>query len=416
MSEHYVVLSRRYRPKNLGDLIGHEVMAKSVGSCLMSKKIPHAFLLHGMHGVGKTTTARIIARCLSCTGNVDESSTSYATAACGKCRSCLAMDMDNHMDVMEIDAASRTGVDDIREIIDASQYMPVWGRHKIFIIDEAHMLSKSAFNALLKTLEEPPGHVKFILATTEVSKIPDTILSRCMVFRMPPVSTMALLTHVTEVAGNEGYTIDEEAAKLIVEEASGSVRDGLSILEQAMMLTNDTHQITYDTVVSMLGGCRQSDTNELISLILKAATKDALKMSEKIMANGGDPFALYKNLQSAFYKLITETVATGGKGESSLQNLLYLWQILLKQTENMKSAANPEYVLNATIVILAYTASFPNIGELMLNDETAGGNTTTPPPASNDRSDKKTAELSHRSLVKTVMDKFSGAAAYVHVS
>ena len=176
--QHYVVLSRKYRPKVLDDLIGQDILARSLRSCLDTKKVPHAFLFHGIRGVGKTTTARILARCLCCTG-VD-GKTDVTSSPCGTCRSCIAMDKDQHMDVMEFDAASRTGVDDIREVIDAAQYMPVLGRYKIFIIDEVHMLSKSAFNALLKTLEEPPAHVKFIFATTEIHKIPETILSRCM--------------------------------------------------------------------------------------------------------------------------------------------------------------------------------------------------------------------------------------------
>ena len=236
--QHYIVLSRKYRPKDLNDLIGQEVLAKSLRSCLNTKKVPHAFLFHGIRGVGKTTTARILARCLCCIG--PDGQTDITSSPCGTCRSCVAMDKEQHLDIMEFDAASRTGVDDIREVIEATQYAPVLGRYKIFIIDEVHMLSKSAFNALLKTLEEPPAHVKFIFATTEVQKVPETVLSRCMTFRLHPVSSDALAEYLISIAQKEGFSLEKDAADLIAEESEGSVRDALSILEQSLMISAKT--------------------------------------------------------------------------------------------------------------------------------------------------------------------------------
>ena len=394
--QHYVVLSRKYRPKDLNDLIGQEVLAKSLRSCLDSKKVPHAFLFHGIRGVGKTTTARILARCLSCIGS--DGKTDITSSPCGVCRSCGALDKDQHLDIMEFDAASRTGVDDVREII------------------EVHMLSKSAFNALLKTLEEPPAHVKFIFATTEVQKIPETILSRCMMFQLHPVSTEALSNHLVSIAQKEGFNLEKNAANLISEESEGSVRDALSILEQAIMLSAETKQVTLDIVLSMLGGATSDEVTSLLTLILNAKTKEALSKSEELFTKGTDPFVLFKNLQNALYKSITDKV-NGSLVEYSLSNLLYLWQIFLKQTENMKNAAYPKYVLNATIVILSHTASFPNIEQLIIKDSHKTTSTSAEKPAIAGKIEAILGEQvdvkpdGSKELVENILNKFPGAVA-----
>lgn len=372
MSEHYIVLSRKYRPKTLDNMIGQDVIQKSLKNCLDSKKVPHAFLFHGIRGVGKTTTARILARCLSCIGN--DGKTDITSSPCGVCRSCVALDKDQHMDIMEFDAASKTGIDDIREIIDATQYAPVLGRYKIFIIDEVHMLSKSAFNALLKTLEEPPAHIKFIFATTEINKIPETILSRCMTFHLNSVSKEALSDYLISIAEKEGYILEKEAAKIISEESEGSVRDALSILEQGIMMVQDSKSsINTDLVLSMLGGIRLEETDILLNLILAGKTKEALSKSEDFQKSGADSFVLFKNLQNALYKMITEKVS-GKQINYTLSNLLYLWQIFLKQAENLKNSSYPEYVFNAIVVILAHTASFPSIENLMIKEDKISSN------------------------------------------
>lgn len=416
MSQHYVVLSRKYRPKDLNDLIGQEILAKSIRSCLDTKKVPHAFLFHGIRGVGKTTTARILSRCLSCIGL--DGKNDITSSPCGICRSCVAMDKDQHMDIMEFDAASRTGVDDIREIIDASQYMPVLGRYKIFIIDEVHMLSKSAFNALLKTLEEPPAHVKFIFATTEIHKIPETILSRCMTFQLNSVSIDSLSNHLLAISEKEGFTLEKSAAELISEESEGSVRDALSILEQALMLSIESKVITKDIVIGMLGGARSDEIENLLNLILDGNANEALLKSNELMKNGADPFVVFKNLQNALYKAITDKVA-GGRGACSLSNLLYLWQIFLKQTENMKNTAYPKYVLNAAIIILAHTASFPNIEELMIKNSPNSISEDKPTPKTQiagkveeilgEKVKVKTDNSSN--LIGDILNKFPGAIA-----
>jgi DNA polymerase-3 subunit gamma/tau len=277
------------------------------------------------------------------------------------------------MDIMEFDAASRTGVDDIREIIDSSQYAPILGRYKIYIIDEVHMLSKSAFNALLKTLEEPPPHVKFIFATTEIHKIPETILSRCMTFQLKPVPHSSLSEYLKSVAEKEGYVLELDAADTIAEESGGSVRDSLSILEQAMMLASETNKITSGIVISMLGGATSQEIEELMRHILSANTKSSLAKMEELLMNGADPFVIYKNLQNCLYKLIVKAVNGEDKlhPAQSIQNLLYLWQILLNQTENMQNADNPDHVLNAAVLILSITASFQKIGELSIKNSSS---------------------------------------------
>jgi DNA polymerase-3 subunit gamma/tau len=406
MLDHYLVLSRKYRPKSLEDLIGEDVLAKSLRSCLDTRKVPHAFLFYGIRGVGKTTTARILSRCLNCLGS--DGKTNVTSSPCGVCRSCIALDKDQHMDVMEVDAASRTGVDDIREIIEATQYAPILGRYKIFIIDEVHMLSKSAFNALLKTLEEPPGQAKFIFATTEVQKIPETIMSRCMTFQLKSVSFCAISEYLVEIAKREHLILDKDAADAIADESEGSVRDALSILEQAVMLSTESKNVTLDTVLSILGKARASDINSLLEYVLTAQTKKALAKADSMMQNGADPFVLYKSLQGALYKKIVDQV-NGQCAECSLSNLLYLWQIFLKQTENMRETSYPEYVLNAAIVVLAHTSSFPNIEELMIKNPKT--------PESDDNFDKgglnaSTTQVNKsKQLIDDLLTKFPGASA-----
>ncbi|MDR1233880.1 MAG: DNA polymerase III subunit gamma/tau [Holosporales bacterium] len=397
MFDPYLVISRKYRPKSMDDLKGQDLLVSSLRSCLDNKKVPHAFLFHGIRGVGKTTVARILARCLSCVGQ--DNLTDITSQPCGVCRSCIAIDRDQHMDIMEFDAASRTGVDDIREIIDSTQYAPVLGRYKIFIIDEVHMLSKSAFNALLKTLEEPPQHVKFIFATTEMHKIPETVLSRCMVFPLRPVSFDALSNYLIDIAKREGTTLDDGAARVICEESGGSVRDALSLLEQSMMLSDDDNIIASKSVLEMLGSVASSEIESLWNLILSSKTKESLAKIESFMKGGADPTILYKSLQNALYKLIVKRVndGVGRHDNTSITNLLYLWQILLKQSENLKNAHFPEYVLNATVIILSITSSFQNIEEMMINNDN--------PNVIPSKSDKT------NEVIDSILNKFPGSVA-----
>ena len=228
-SQDYRVLARKYRPSNFDELIGQEAMVRTLSNAIDTGRLAHAFIMTGVRGVGKTTTARIIAKGLNCTA-----SDGPTISPCGTCESCISIAESRHVDVLEMDAASRTGVDDIREIIESVRYAPISARYKIYIIDEVHMLSKNAFNALLKTLEEPPANVKFIFATTEIRKLPVTVLSRCQRFDLKRVESDVLIAHLARIIAEEKCTADEGSLKLIARAAEGSVRDSLSLLDQAI--------------------------------------------------------------------------------------------------------------------------------------------------------------------------------------
>ncbi|HOO50818.1 MAG TPA: DNA polymerase III subunit gamma/tau, partial [Alphaproteobacteria bacterium] len=231
----YRVLARKYRPQNFDQLIGQDALVRTLTNAISSGRVAHAFMLTGVRGVGKTTTARIIAKALNYTGA--DGTAGPTTGPTDDCAVCQAISEDRHPDIMEMDAASRTGVDDIREILDGVRYAPTSARYKVYIIDEVHMLSKNAFNALLKTLEEPPPHVKFIFATTEIRKVPVTVLSRCQRFDLRRVDVDTLLQHYKNVCAKENVAAEDEAVAMIARAADGSVRDGLSILDQAMALS-----------------------------------------------------------------------------------------------------------------------------------------------------------------------------------
>ncbi len=241
-SSSYLALARKYRPSNFAELIGQETLVTTLSNAINKQRLHHAYILTGIRGVGKTTTARIIAKSFNCLGVSDNSSADLDSTktriACGVCDNCRLIAASKHQDVIEIDAASKTGVDDIREIIDSIAYRPVMARHKIYIIDEVHMLSNSAFNALLKTLEEPPAHVKFIFATTEIKKVPITILSRCQRFDLRRLDEKEIANHLKNILAKEGFEADESALILIAKMSEGSVRDALSIIDQALSINN----------------------------------------------------------------------------------------------------------------------------------------------------------------------------------
>ena len=247
----YKVLARKYRPSDFSGLIGQEALVRTLSNAFATGRIAHAFMLTGVRGVGKTTTARIIARALNCIG-LDGKRTEPTIQPCGVCDPCVAIAESRHVDVQEMDAASRTGIDDVREIIEGVRYAPASARYKVYIIDEVHMLSKQAFNGLLKTLEEPPPHVKFVFATTEIRKVPVTVLSRCQRFDLRRIETGELVAHLQSIAQKENVRIEDAALALVARAAEGSVRDALSLLDQAIA-HGETGSITADTIRSMLG-------------------------------------------------------------------------------------------------------------------------------------------------------------------
>ncbi len=372
----YQVLARKYRPTTFSGLIGQDVLVRTLSNAFSSGRLAHAFILTGVRGIGKTTTARIIARALNCIG--PDGTGEPTTEPCGQCEHCLAISKDRHVDVLEMDAASRTGVDDIRELIEGVRYRPTSARYKVYIIDEVHMLSKNAFNALLKTLEEPPEHVKFVFATTEIRKVPVTVLSRCQRFDLSRVDVETLSGHFTRIVANEGAAIADAALHLIARAADGSVRDGLSLLDQAISQTEG--EIAETTVREMLGLADRSQTFMLIEATLSGDIAVALKLFDQQYRDGADPLAVFEDMLEIVHFLtrikVIPTVADGvtipeiertkGKemaGLLSMASLARTWQILLKGLGEVRVAPSPKQAAEMVLVRLAYTANLPTPDE-----------------------------------------------------
>ena len=373
----YRVLARAYRPLSFSDLIGQAHLVESLTKALSQGRLPHAFIFTGIRGVGKTTTARILARCLNC----DQGPT---ITPCGVCPSCKAISEDRHLDVIEIDAASRTGVDDMRELIEAGRYKAVMGRYKIFIIDEVHMLSKSAFNALLKTLEEPPPHLIFIFATTEIEKVPATILSRCMRGGLKRIDLATLSAHFQSVAAQEGKPLDDEAAQLLARAADGSVRDGLSLLDQAITLSAD--RIDAETIVSMLGLVDKASILDWVAAILAKDIPQTLKMVRHYHHLGADCHTLLEDVLEAFYVVTLAKLnqtpedlpsyalcaqeAITALSQHELAHLMIAWQHLMLALSEVEEAPQPLLALEMALIRLI--SALPGEGR-QLTSVTPGG-------------------------------------------
>ncbi|WP_339858653.1 DNA polymerase III subunit gamma/tau [Thalassospira alkalitolerans] len=387
----YQVLARKYRPKTFDELIGHGTMVKTLSNALESGRLAHAFILTGVRGIGKTTTARIIARALNCIG---PDGTGNATInPCGVCEHCRAIAEDRHVDVLEMDAASRTGVDDIRELIEGVRYRPTSARYKIYIIDEVHMLSKNAFNALLKTLEEPPEHVKFIFATTEIRKIPITVLSRCQRFDLRRVQTDELTAHYKRIADLEKADIDDDALALIARAADGSVRDGMSLLDQA--ISHGAGKVTTQQVRDMLGLSDRSRIFDLFDQTMKGEINEALELLGAQYALGGDPAVMLQDMLDLTHWLTRVKLspdAANAPGVSQIERdrgkeiaaklampqLTRSWQMLLKGLEETRIAPSPIQAAEMILIRLAYAAEMPAPGDLikkLRNDLNKAGNT-----------------------------------------
>lgn len=383
----YRVLALKYRPQSFDQLIGQDALVRTLTNAIETGRIAHAFMLTGVRGVGKTTTARIIAKALNYKGPDGTSGpTAGPTYNCDLCR---AIAEDRHPDVIEMDAASRTGVDDIREILDGVRYAPVEARYKIYVIDEVHMLSKNAFNALLKTLEEPPPHVKFIFATTEIRKVPITVLSRCQRFDLRRVDVPTLMAHFASISVKEGIDSDEAALAAIARAADGSVRDGLSILDQAIALS-DGH-VTLDGVKSMLGLGDRGKTLDLLECALGGNLPDAMAMMDEIYQVGGDPSVLLQDMLDCVHRLTKlravpalakEASALAGdeqerlatmSAQLSMPSLGKAWQILLKGVSEVNMASNPQSAAEMVIIRLAYAADLPDPSDLLRKLTSDGG-------------------------------------------
>lgn len=370
----YRVLARRYRPQSFPDLIGQEALVQTLSNALALGRLAHAFVLTGVRGVGKTSTARIIAKGLNCIGA--DGTGGPTLEPCGQCEPCQQISQGRHVDVLEMDAASHTGVDDVRDIIDGAAYRPVSTRFKIYIIDEVHMLSKSAFNALLKTLEEPPDSVKFIFATTEIRKVPVTILSRCQRFDLRRVPTDMLAQHLDQICEKENIGAEAAALRLIAQAAEGSVRDSLSLLDQAAAMSED--KLTEADVVQMLGQADMAGLAGLLLQLLQGEVKEALAALSAQDRAGAEPLRMLgdmltlthqASLKAAGAEVSDVPDAVGAHLDSlsalGIARLGRAWQILLAGNQECQQAPNPTAALQMLLIRLAHAAPMPTPAEIL---------------------------------------------------
>jgi len=373
----YVVLARKYRPQTFDDLIGQEAMVKTLRNAFASGRIAQAYMLTGVRGVGKTTTARIIARAL----NYETDAVSTPTFDMPEPgRHCAEIMESRHPDVVEMDAASNTGVDNIRELIESARYRPLIARTKVFVIDEVHMLSKGAFNALLKTLEEPPEHVKFIFATTEIRKVPVTVLSRCQRFDLRRVDVPELVAHFKTIVANENAKAADDALIMIARAAEGSVRDGLSLLDQAIAMGQGA--VTAETVRAMLGLADRGRIFDMLEDVFGGDAKAALAGLDRLHRDGAEPGQLLADLADAVHaaaRCKTVGPEAGSEGLSaeerrratslgerlSMPLLARAWQMLLKGYEEASRAPNPRAAAEMVLIRLAHTADLPAPDEVI---------------------------------------------------
>nr|WP_246553103.1 DNA polymerase III subunit gamma/tau [Sphingopyxis soli] len=383
----YRVLARKYRPQTFAELIGQDAMVKTLGNAIARDRLAHAFLMTGVRGVGKTSTARLIAKALNCIGPDGQGGPTIDP--CGVCEPCRAITEGRHIDVIEMDAASNTGVDDVREIIEAVRYAAVSARYKIYIIDEVHMLSRNAFNALLKTLEEPPPHVKFLFATTEVNKVPVTVLSRCQRFDLRRITPDMLFAHFSAILQKEGVEAEAPAIWLIANAAEGSVRDGLSILDQAIAHADldGGGRIGADQVRTMLGLSDRTAIAQLMAAILEGDSGGAIDLARAQYALGIEPVAMVRGLMDLTHAVTLAKVSRHDDPALAASDrerigdwakklgfapLNRLWQLLLKGHDEVLRATNPLEHLEMLLLRVIYAASLPDPGELAKLLESGG--------------------------------------------
>jgi DNA polymerase-3 subunit gamma/tau len=391
----YRVLARKYRPSSFAELIGQDAMVQTLANAIARDRLAHAFLMTGVRGVGKTSTARLIAKALNCIGSDGQGGATIEP--CGTCDPCISIAEGRNIDVLEIDAASNTQVEKMRDLLDNVPYAAVACRYKIYIIDEVHMLSKSSFNALLKTLEEPPDHVKFIFATTEVDKVPVTILSRCQRFDLKRISAQLLSAHFAAIAQKEAIVADDEAIELIAQAAEGSVRDGLSILDQAIALVDLSGEgkITSEKVRTMLGRSDRAATRRLFGQLLTADAAALLAEVAQQTAMGVEPLAILDGLLKLTHQVTVLKIGQSGGGTGaasddlvlteqarselihwarglSLPVLHRLWQLLLKGHEEVQRAPDPRDACDMALLRVLSASQMPD-PETLLRQLAAGG-------------------------------------------
>jgi len=391
----YQVLARKYRPTTFEALRGQDALVRTLTNAITSGRLAHGYMLTGVRGVGKTTTARLIARALNCVGA--DGKGGPTPTPCGVCVHCTAIAEDRHVDVLEMDAASRTGIDDIRELLEGVRYRPVSARYKIYIIDEVHMLSDKAFNALLKTLEEPPEHVKFIFATTEIRKVPITVLSRCQRFDLRRIESATLQKLFADVSRNEGASVDEGALALIARAADGSARDGLSILDQAISQAGGK-QVGETAVRDMLGLADRALVFDLLEAVMSGDVKIALDVLAGQYAAGASPVVVLQDLLELVHWLTRLKVAPDGAADPALAEnertrggamagklgmgvLTRAWQMLLKGLGEARAAPLPLQAVEMVLVRLAYAADLPTPADAVKSLESGGAVAARAPAA-----------------------------------
>ena len=373
----YVALARKYRPQNFEDLLGQDALVQTLTNAIKNNRLHHAYILTGIRGVGKTTTARLIARAINCIG--PDGNGGPTIHPCGECENCKAIAADRHIDVIELDAASKTGVDDIREILDGVRYKPVNARYKVYIIDEVHMLSKSAFNALLKTLEEPPAHVKFIFATTEIRQVPVTILSRCQRFDLQRLSVEVLTGLFEKVLKSENITFEPQALQMVARAADGSARDGLSMLDHAIVLGDG--KVETETVKNMLGLADRQQSFALYEKLLEGDVAEVMRKLRELYINGATPTLILQDMIDithllAKVKILPEFVNDASLSETDREmckklcvapiNILSkIWQMLIKGMSEIQHASVQIDALEMILMRIAYSASLPTPAELL---------------------------------------------------
>jgi len=375
----YRVLARKYRPQTFAELIGQEAMVQTLANAIRRDRLAHAFLMTGVRGVGKTSTARLIAKALNCVGPDGEGGPTIDP--CGQCEPCVAIAEGRHIDVIEMDAASHTGVDDVREIIEAVRYAAVSARYKIYIIDEVHMLSRNAFNALLKTLEEPPAHVKFLFATTEVEKLPVTVLSRCQRFDLKRIPAPMLAEHFAGVCAREEVEAEDEALAMIAAAAEGSVRDGLSILDQAIAHADlgGEDKVSAAQVQEMLGLADRSVRRRLFEAMLGGDGAVLLDLVERQFALGVEPNALMRGMMELTHRITVAQISgsvdyavsaedreaiEGWAGTLAAGQLHRLWQLLLKGHDEVRTAPDPLVAAQMALLRVMHASEMPDPGTL----------------------------------------------------
>jgi len=376
MNNNSKVLSLKYRPKVFEDLIGQEVVAETIINSIKSKKVPNAYLFTGIRGVGKTTIARIIAKSLNCSNGLDK------LCRDDLCENCKAISNSNHIDVLEMDAASKTGVDDVRDLIEFSRYGPTTANYKIFIIDEVHMLSKQAFNALLKTLEEPPEYLKFIFATTEIKKIPITVVSRCQRFDLPRIKSAELFEFIKKIKDKENGKVSDEAIKLIVKISEGSVRDALSLLDRALLSLNNNTEFNLTTAKKIFGYFDKSQLINLFKLIFQGDEKEVLKMYRSIYDQGVEPKTFINDfLELLYYFKNIELLKVNGTNfslndeefesikeiakEVKSEILILFWQFTIKTLDELDIVSNQNLSIEMFLIRLIYLKDISNISKII---------------------------------------------------